>query len=132
MILALHAAGPATYMWLIFDPQSHDPEYAMEWESGRALSEQLLEKIKSFIESHHRKMVDLTGIIAFSGPGSFTSLRIGHTTVNALADSLNIPVVGARGDNWQAEALDRLSKAKLHTPILPYYGSDAHITKPKS
>jgi tRNA threonylcarbamoyladenosine biosynthesis protein TsaB len=132
MILALHAAGPVTYLWLILDPQGKDPEYALEWESGRALSEQLLGKIVGFIESHHRKLTELTGIVVFSGPGSFTSLRIGHTTVNAIADSLNIPVVGARGDNWRAEALERLGKAKLNLPILPYYGSEAHITKPKS
>jgi tRNA threonylcarbamoyl adenosine modification protein YjeE len=74
----------------------------------------------------------VTVIIIFSGPGSFTSLRIGHAVVNALADSLGFPVVGARGDDWQEQGLSLVTSAKPGRPALPFYGADAHITRPKS
>jgi tRNA threonylcarbamoyladenosine biosynthesis protein TsaB len=132
MILALETAGHTTHMW-IFAPDA-EPETGLhaDWESGRELSDYLLGNLNTFIESHHHNLKDLSGIIIFSGPGSFTSLRIGHTTVNALADTLNIPVVGAMGENWLSDGKLSLSTAKKGDIAMPFYGAEAHITKPKS
>ena len=49
----------------------------------------------------------------------------------ALADGLGVPIVGETGDSWRESALGRLSSGEDDQVILPFYGGDAHITKPK-
>ncbi|HEY6737010.1 MAG TPA: hypothetical protein VI322_04825 [Candidatus Saccharimonadia bacterium] len=137
MILALKTADRTTQAWLL-DPAELQPAAAkigqpqLDWESGRRLSDELLGRLTGLIESGGHQLTDLTGIVIFSGPGSFTSLRIGHATVNALADGLNIPVVGAAGDAWLTQGIKALASAKPGVPVLPEYGAEAHITKPKA
>jgi tRNA threonylcarbamoyladenosine biosynthesis protein TsaB len=129
MILALKTSDNTTGLWLY----SPDGQAAAEhsWESGRALADELLAQLLKFLEDNSASMSDLTGIIIYSGPGSFTSLRIGHTVANALADSLHIPVSGAQGDDWTKTALAALSGKSAGQPALPHYGAEANITKPK-
>lgn len=81
----------------------------------------LAEKIFSFI---HDKLVlnnadwhDISEITFFSGPGSFTGLRIGAAVVNALADQLEIPLYNHHGQRLPI--------------IIPDYGRPANITVPK-
>jgi tRNA threonylcarbamoyladenosine biosynthesis protein TsaB len=131
MILALKTAGTSTEVRLFGPPTSTAPAAALDWESGRELSDQLLARLTDFIHDHHHTLTDLTGIVIFSGPGSFTSLRIGHTVANALADSLGIPVVGVMGDDWLEQGRSLAANTQLGVPALPHYGAEAHITKPK-
>lgn len=129
MILALKTADFTTRLALI-SPEGRSLQ-TETWESGRRLADQLLEKIQQLLHSAKARPGDLTGIIIFSGPGSFTSLRIGHTVANSLADSLGIPVVGAAGEQWLEQGLGDLKQAPAGRPALPVYGAEAHITKPK-
>jgi tRNA threonylcarbamoyladenosine biosynthesis protein TsaB len=129
MIFALEAASPITRMWFIEGDNIPEP---IIWESGRNLADELLGRIISELKQRGTKLSDVTGIIIFSGPGSFTSLRISHTVVNTLADSLHIPVIGQKGDDWLAQGLKLLSDTKIGTPALPFYGAEANITKPRS
>ncbi len=131
MILALQTADSVTRLWLL-EPATPAGEPALVWDSGRELSDSLLAKITQTLQATGRKLQDTTGIVIFSGPGSFTSLRIGHSVVNALADSLNIPVVGTRGEDWLSQGLQQIVTTKSGRPALPYYGAEAHITKPKA
>jgi len=57
-------------------------------------SERLLPLITTLLESSGRQLDDLTGIGAVVGPGAFTGLRIGIGTVQGLAESRHLPVVG--------------------------------------
>lgn len=139
MILALATPGRTTHAWLFAHDTAAAASAQLEWDSGRSLADELLGRLQAFLAGHHAGFTDLTGIIIFSGPGSFTSLRIGHTVANALADSLAIPVVGARnpsdqpdGDAWIAAGRAALVTAKPGIPALPHYGAEANITKPKS
>lgn len=139
MILALATPDHQTHMWLFPAPKvpkdSPDPSAPVatsEWESGRALSDQLLGRITAFLAGNAVKFGDLQGIVILSGPGSFTSLRIGHTVANALADSLSIPIQSAQGEDWLSEGLKLLSKTPNGVPVLPHYGAEANITRPKS
>jgi tRNA threonylcarbamoyladenosine biosynthesis protein TsaB len=132
MIIALKTADNTTRFWLFAGLDAAEPTAHIEWESGRDLSDQLLQRLTDFVESHDTQLTALTGIAVYSGPGSFTSLRIGHSVANALADSLGIPVVGATGEGWLASAQASLRTANPGRPALPHYGAEAHITRPKS
>ena len=130
MILALKTADNITQLRL-FSPDGAKLVAEQSWESGRELADGLLEHLQQLLATRDAAFANLTGLIIFSGPGSFTSLRIGHTVLNALADSLNIPVVGARGDDWIQAGLQELPSAHLGRPALPHYGADANVTLPK-
>jgi tRNA threonylcarbamoyladenosine biosynthesis protein TsaB len=132
MILAIKTAGTDTDLHLI-NPNGKIV-HTKHWESGRTLSDRLLNEILELLKEPKYQLADLTGIIIFSGPGSFTSLRIGHTVANALAESQNIGIVGTMGDDWIEQGIRQWSggKAKYNGLALPHYGAEAHITKPKS
>ena len=98
-----------------------------EWEAGRTLARGLL----SFIQEKVGDIKNISGIGIMRGPGSFTGLRIGMAVANTLADGLGVPIVGETGDSWRESALGRLSSGEDDQVILPFYGGDAHITKPK-
>jgi tRNA threonylcarbamoyladenosine biosynthesis protein TsaB len=57
-------------------------------------AEVLIPLIASVLEQTQRAFVDLHGIAVSIGPGSFTGLRIGLSTVKGLAYGWNIPVAG--------------------------------------
>jgi len=130
MILAIKTADLTSQLYLL--SADGKVEHELSWDSGRGLSDQLLDKTQQFLTDAGTSPKDLAGIIIFSGPGSFTSLRIGHTVANALADSLGIPVVGAAGERWQTDGARQIKTTEPGRPALPHYGSDAHITRPKS
>lgn len=129
MILALKTASMETELALLNSDGSKIGQ--TEWQSGRELSEQLLSKIEALLTSHNLGFNDLTGIVAFEGPGSFTSLRIGLTVANTIAYAQAIPIVGAAGQNWLKDGLNKLKSAKPGHYIMPHYGAEANITKPK-
>ena len=74
---------------------------------------------------------DIDGLGVFRGPGSFTGLRIGLTVANTIATSQSLPIVGEMGDDWGQRSIDRLQRGENDTIVLPEYGSDARITKPR-
>lgn len=98
-----------------------------DWEAGRTLARGLL----AFIQEKVGDVKNISGIGIMRGPGSFTGLRIGMAVANTLADGLGVPIVGETGDSWRETALGRLSSGEDDQVILPFYGGDAHITKPK-
>lgn len=130
MILALRTDSPTTYLAVLGD--DHQAIAEETWLSERRLADELLSHIKVLLERAECSWHDLTGIVVYLGPGSFTGLRIGITTANTLAESLNIPLAGATGDDWRDTAIKALEKDKTFAPLLPLYGSEAHITQPKA
>ena len=46
-------------------------------------------------------------------------------------DSQAVPIVGGTGEAWQDEVLDKLHSGIDEKIVLPLYGSDANITKPR-
>ena len=56
--------------------------------------ELLVPSIEQALKNNNLKYEDLTHLATVTGPGGFTSLRVGITTINTLAYSLNIPSAG--------------------------------------
>ena len=102
-------------------------------EAGRLQSEKLMPLIVSFLGGRNFLFKDLKGIIVVSGPGRFTSLRIGIATGNTMAFSLTIPIVGIMlHDNLDdIDFKKAVRKMKKGVYVMPTYGREPNITKPK-
>lgn len=109
MKLYLDTSTPETVLRL------NDKEY--KYLFANDLAEKLLKFIKDKLDENNYTWQDITEITFMSGPGSFTGLRIGATVVNTLAHELNIPLKDHHG--------------KKHQIIIPDYGREANISKPK-
>ncbi|HVX47836.1 MAG TPA: tRNA (adenosine(37)-N6)-threonylcarbamoyltransferase complex dimerization subunit type 1 TsaB [Candidatus Saccharimonadales bacterium] len=108
------------------------PRIAHEtWLAHRELAETIHLKIKDLLESRQKILGDVDGIAVFQGPGSFTGLRIGISVANALADSLGIPIYGSKGDEWTSKSLVELQSGSDLKTVIPEYGAQPRITKPK-
>lgn len=84
---------------------------------GREMAEKLLGFLRDKLKENDKTWTDIRQITYFSGPGSFTGLRIGAAVVNTLAHELRIPLYDHHGEK--------------HDLIIPDYGRPARITPPK-
>lgn len=101
------------------------------WQAHRQLSETLHLKIEELLNGDGYVWSDITGVTCYKGPGSFTGLRIGVSVANALASSLDVPVVSESGDSWTEVSLERLKNNEDEEIVSPDYGREARITLPK-
>lgn len=102
--------------------------------SERKHSEKLLKSIQALLKSAKAALSDIKGVAAVKGPGSFTSLRIGIATANALAYGLGIPVIGVSSEQ-KLESVSKLfarrkSKRAIHV-VVPEYGREPDIIMKK-
>lgn len=78
---------------------------------------------------------EISGLIAFTGPGAFTSLRVAVAIANAFSFALDIPIVGVAEISNPNELLREGLKAIRKNPktlLLPFYKKGPNITQPKS
>jgi tRNA threonylcarbamoyladenosine biosynthesis protein TsaB len=109
-----------------------DTKLAYEtWEAHRKLADTIHLKLKGLLGGQNKSLKDISGIVVFKGPGSFTGLRIGMSVANALAYSLGVPVAAAGGEDWIQDGMTRLQEHPKTQPVTPEYGQDPHITKPR-
>lgn len=92
-----------------------EKEYS--WEGGREMAEGLHRFIHEKLKENDSDWHDISEITFFSGPGSFTGLRIGASIVNTLASELHIPLFDHHGNK--------------HEIIIPEYGRPANISHPR-
>lgn len=129
MILAIRTDKPVAELALLDEAGNTQANYS--WEAHRALATTLVGKIDGFLADNSVDTQALTGIIVFSGSGSFTGLRIGATVANALAYSYGISVVAGEGENWFTGGVMKLKSAKPGNYVAPTYDREPNITKPK-
>jgi tRNA threonylcarbamoyladenosine biosynthesis protein TsaB len=127
-ILAIRTDKPKAELYIYDDGEklAH-----IEWQAHLQLAETLNTKIEEILNKSSISYVDLDGIAIFKGPGSFTGLRIGMSVANALAYSQRIPIFAAAGENWLQQATRSLKNGEDNKTVVPEYGSEARITKPK-
>ena len=138
MILFIDSSTEKLRLWL----KNDDFEMNFEKTLGREMAKNILAEIKEFLAENDANWQNLRGICVFTGPGSFTGLRIGVTVANTLADSLKIPIIGEKNsdgskndgenlENWREIALEKLNSGADDKIALPFYGAEANITKPR-
>lgn len=88
-------------------------------------AEKLLPAVESFLKVKKAKLGDLKKIVVASHGGSFTSLRIGVITANALAYALKIPVEAEEKTGKTNKKFGRYSLVE------PDYDREPNIGAPK-
>lgn len=128
MILTLRTDKPEAEIGL-FDKETQSA-YVV-WPAHRQLAETLHTKIADMLESQNLVLSDLSGLVVYKGPGSFTGLRIGLSVANALAASYDLPIAATSGDDWLTSGIKMITAESAGELALPQYGSAPHITAPK-
>lgn len=127
MIVLWNSADMLVRMVLVKD----GVRVAQEWQADRTLARDMLAYMRDRLAEHDATLDDVEGIGVFRGPGSFTGLRIGMTVLNTLAQANRVAIVGELGNDWEEKCLERLLRGDNDHIVLPEYGGDAHVTKPR-
>ena len=98
------------------------------WLAERTLARDLPGEVDNLVDGDYGQ---LTGVLVYQGPGSFTGLRIGITVANAVAYVQSLPIVATAGENWLADGVDQLNNGADDKIALPEYGAAPHITPPR-
>jgi tRNA threonylcarbamoyladenosine biosynthesis protein TsaB len=101
------------------------------WTAHRQLAETIHSKITQLLEQTGHAWKNIGGLIVFKGPGSFTGLRIGLSTANAIAYGLDIPLTAGTGEQWIEQGISQLLNGDTERIALPDYGSPVHVTAPR-
>lgn len=128
MYLGIRTDSPVAELYLY---ESDTLVAEQSWQADRQLAFGLLTRLEAFLAEHGKTYADITGFFVYQGPGSFTGLRIGLTVMNTFAYAQNVPIVGTVGDLWREEAVTRLVSGENDRMVLPLYGADARITRPR-
>ena len=100
-------------------------------------AEKLLPAISSLLLRDKIKPEKLRAIGVVTGPGGFTSVRIGVAVANGLGYGLNLPIVGIKKDEFADNSelismvFDRARVLKPAKLVLPFYDREPNITMAK-
>lgn len=129
MFLALRTDSETTEMYLL--DESGEVLKKEIWLSERRLADELLGKLEGFLGSASKGWDDVTGLVVYLGPGSFTGLRIGITVMNTIAFTKHIPITGAKGEDWLVDGASNVANGEDDKQCVPFYGAEPNITQPK-
>jgi tRNA threonylcarbamoyl adenosine modification protein YeaZ len=108
------------------------------WRARTHQSEELLPAIDKLLKQSKIKTENLGLIIVCIGPGSFTGIRVGVATANAMAFGLDVPIIGIKAKNKSIvritqEGFALFKKGKIKKGIIakPFYDKAPNITTPK-
>lgn len=128
MILAIRTDTPQAVLVSCSD----SAEVArLSWQAHRQLAETLHQNIEALLKKTNNQYADITAVIVYKGPGSFTGIRIGLSVANALAAALRVPMAGVTGEHWIDDGLACIRRGKTTNLVLPEYGAPVHLTTPR-
>ena len=114
---------------------------------GGTFSAELIPQIAQVLTNHSLTPQQLQGLVAVTGPGSFTGLRVGLTAVKGLAEVLSVPIATVTAlevllaasnqqnetmaviDAGRGEVYARLKRADLTEEILLAISEAAELAK---
>ena len=128
LVLTLRTEKPQAEIGLYLDNKKLD---YLSWQAHRELSNTIHINIAKLLKQNKFDLKDIEGLVIYKGPGSFTGLRIGFSVANALAYSLEIPIVSTNEEDWIQQGVELLNSKQGAKQAQPFYGSEAHITEPK-
>lgn len=128
MILTIRTDKPEAELGL-FDTDGQKLAYE-HWSAHMQLAETIHTKMQKLLDSRDAQLSDISGIIGYLGPGSYTGLRIGLSVANVLADSLMVPIVGAINDNWIQDGVSKIKNGNNDQIVLPIYGGNLYANPP--
>jgi hypothetical protein len=106
-------------------------------ETLREAKDKLVFLIDKIFKKNKGAVKNIGGVAVVSGPGSFTAVRSGVVAANVLGKLLRVPVVGMKRDGFKCEikflkiGYEKMMKGKGEKVVLPAYGGEPNITKPK-
>lgn len=127
-ILAIKTDSENGELYLLKDDNLVD---SYIWQAGKSLARDLNNKTREFLEKSDLSINEIDGYLAYLGPGSFTGLRIGISSMNTFAYANNKPIVGMSSNNWLNIGAERLINGENDRVLIPHYGGEANITTPK-
>jgi len=78
--------------------------------AGGTFSAQLIPQVADAMTRQRLNPADLNALVAISGPGSFTGLRVGLSAAKGLAEALHIPIVSLSLLELMATAYDETDR----------------------
>ena len=127
-VVALRTDKPEAEIGIFTNGNQQD---YITWQAHRQLAETIHHQMNTLLSRNNLTLADIGGVVVYEGPGSFTGLRIGMSVANALAYSLNVPIAADSGEEWIPSATKKLTKQKSGQWVAPFYGGEAHVTRPK-
>lgn len=100
------------------------PVAVKKFKSHRTQAEKLLPAAEALLKAKKINLKQIKRIEVENRGGSFTSLRIGAVTANALGYALGIPLAGTEGKSKNVRSARRSFKV-----IEPWYDREPEITK---
>ena len=128
MILTIRTDKPEAEIGL-FSGDGNELKY-LTWQAHRQLGETLHTRLAELLAGVGAEYNDLTGVVFYQGPGSFTGLRIGAAVAGALSHTLKISLVNCGGKDWVKLGLERL-KAGESEVVKIFYGEEPRTTLPR-
>lgn len=128
-ILAIRTDSEEAYVGL-YDEAAKEVT-SRKWTAKRELSDTILDKIDDVLSDKKLVWSDLDGVVHFSGPGSFTGLRIGGVVASTIVSATNSGLASVGGEKWVEDGIERLKEEPANKMIELNYGGQANITKPR-
>lgn len=128
IILTIKTDNPEAQVGLYDD---YKKLHLIKWQAHRELSDTIHLKIKEVLDFCDLGWSDVKGVVVYSGPGSFTGLRIGVSVANAIIYGLGCSGVGSGDKTWVKSGITKLLDGQNNAVVEVKYGSKVHITLPK-